>query len=234
MLANGPQCTIAGAPSVVCTRFGISASLSSTIIGPTAFRSVDLESPYGVADGETSMRPRLFTAETTRRSSGHTTSAIRQSVPRSTHISRCAPHVPRSSRRLGRHVCSSSRGRHPSGPGIPDWFRPQASTPRPQLRPVATRSVGPGAWLRQPLPAWAQAAAACLIFASGLWLGVARSAPALESGTSQALRPDSGQAERLAVRLVVPSQPAVAISVSAADSAALERRLRGSKTEPNQ
>ena len=39
MLANGPQCTIAGAPSLVCTRFGISASFSSTIIGPTAFRS---------------------------------------------------------------------------------------------------------------------------------------------------------------------------------------------------
>ena len=39
MLANGPQCTIAGAPSVVCTRFGSSASFSSTIIGPTAFRS---------------------------------------------------------------------------------------------------------------------------------------------------------------------------------------------------
>ena len=39
MLANGPQWTIAGAPSAVCTRLGRSASFSSTIIGPTAFRS---------------------------------------------------------------------------------------------------------------------------------------------------------------------------------------------------
>ena len=39
MLANGPQCTIAGAPSPVWTRFGMIASFSSTIIGPTAFRS---------------------------------------------------------------------------------------------------------------------------------------------------------------------------------------------------
>ena len=37
MFANGPQCTIAGVPSVVCTRFGSSASLSRAIIGPVAF-----------------------------------------------------------------------------------------------------------------------------------------------------------------------------------------------------
>ena len=39
MLANGPQWTMAGAPSVVWTRLGSSASCSSTIIGPTASRS---------------------------------------------------------------------------------------------------------------------------------------------------------------------------------------------------
>ena len=34
MLANGPQCRIAGWPSSVCTRFGLIASLSSTVIEP--------------------------------------------------------------------------------------------------------------------------------------------------------------------------------------------------------
>ena len=36
IFANGPQCTSAGVPSVVCTRFGSIASLSSAIIGPVA------------------------------------------------------------------------------------------------------------------------------------------------------------------------------------------------------
>ena len=36
MLANGPQWTSAGWPSSVCTRFGFSASLSSTVIEPAA------------------------------------------------------------------------------------------------------------------------------------------------------------------------------------------------------
>ena len=39
MLANGPPWMIAGLFSRVCTRFGASASLSSTVIAPWAFRS---------------------------------------------------------------------------------------------------------------------------------------------------------------------------------------------------
>ena len=34
MFANGPQCTNAGWPSSVCTRFGMIASLSRTAIEP--------------------------------------------------------------------------------------------------------------------------------------------------------------------------------------------------------
>ena len=36
MLANGPPCTKAGAPSMVCTRFGASASRSSAAMAPSA------------------------------------------------------------------------------------------------------------------------------------------------------------------------------------------------------
>ena len=40
MFPNGPVCTIAGCPSAVCTRFGFSASFSSTIIAPTQSSSL--------------------------------------------------------------------------------------------------------------------------------------------------------------------------------------------------
>ena len=39
MFANGPQCMSTGWPSSVCTRFGLIASLSSTVIAPAAPRS---------------------------------------------------------------------------------------------------------------------------------------------------------------------------------------------------
>lgn len=74
--------------------------------------------------------------------------------------------------------------------------------------------VRPARWWQQPLPAWAQAAAACLIFGAGLWLGIARgSAPA-----------DSTPATAVA------AGPA-GVAVSADDLAALEQRLRGEMAE---
>lgn len=42
--------------------------------------------------------------------------------------------------------------------------------------PERTRAQGAAAWWRQPLPAWAQAAAAVLIFAAGLTVGESRRA----------------------------------------------------------
>ncbi len=39
MLANGPVCIRQGWPSSVWIRFGLIASLSSTVIAPAAFRS---------------------------------------------------------------------------------------------------------------------------------------------------------------------------------------------------
>ena len=69
---------------------------------------------------------------------------------------------------LGFQVVGADVGVHDSGRGPLTSIGAWASG----LRPGAfTRS---GAWGSQPLPVWAQAAAACLIFAVGLWLGVVR------------------------------------------------------------
>ena len=99
--------------------------------------------------------------------------------------------------------------------------RPQASGPRAQgssEAPVSPepRGLRPGAWFRQPLPAWAQAAAACVIFGVGLSLGILR-------GTT----PDAPTAQTVATA----SPSASATSVTSNDLAALEQRLRAEMAE---
>jgi anti-sigma factor RsiW len=64
----------------------------------------------------------------------------------------------------------------------------------------------PARWWRQPMPAWAQAAAAAIIFATGLTLGVLRGATPVPSTTVAASTPNT--------------------SVTRADLVALEQRLR--------
>ena len=93
----------------------------------------------------------------------------------------------------------------------------QAAGPRPQGwasteasdRP-GHRGLWPGAWLRQPMPAWAQAVAACLIFGAGLWLGVMRGMPAGPAAT----------------QTTAATTAATPVPVTATDLAALESRLR--------
>ena len=98
--------------------------------------------------------------------------------------------------------------------------RAKASGPRPQpakavgLRPRAyARAV---AWSSRPLPVWAQAAAACLIFATGLWLGVMRGSM---PGGSPEPATDGAAA------------PAATGAGSGSELAALERRLRAEMTQ---
>ena len=80
------------------------------------------------------------------------------------------------------------------------------------LRPGAVTS---GAWWRQPLPVWAQAAAACPLFAAGLWLGVVSgSTPGVSSTVAT-----SGVATTGAAPAVAPA------AASRAELAELERRL---------
>jgi anti-sigma factor RsiW len=79
--------------------------------------------------------------------------------------------------------------------------------------------VKPGAWWRQPLPAWAQAAAAVLLFGTGLWLGVAQ-------GTDGTAAPQAAPPAATLASAAAAAPPAP-IAVSADDLAALESRLRG-------
>ena len=76
---------------------------------------------------------------------------------------------------------------------------------RPAATPAASRA---GRWFLRPMPAWAQVAAAVLIFGAGLSLGVAR-------GTLS----DSSSP-------VATTAPSNASSISAEDLQALEQRLR--------
>ncbi|MBI4264077.1 MAG: zf-HC2 domain-containing protein [Acidobacteria bacterium] len=100
------------------------------------------------------------------------------------------------------HPSTGARGALSEVEGQASGLRPQAGALGP----------GPRAWYRQPMPAWAQAIAACAIFAVGVWLGV-------ERGRA----PASAQTEQAAA--VAQESPA-ASPASAADLAALERRLR--------
>jgi hypothetical protein len=100
--------------------------------------------------------------------------------------------------------------------------RPQAPGPRVQgssEAPVSPepRGLRPGAWsFHQPMPVWAQAAAACLIFGVGLSLGILR-------GTTPPASPAQASAT------VTPA--ASATSVTSNDLAALEQRLRAEMAE---
>jgi len=72
--------------------------------------------------------------------------------------------------------------------------------------------VRPARWWSQPIPAWAQAAAAAVIFAAGLSLGVWRGTAAPEPSPAGAI--------------ASASSPAAANAASVSDLAALEQRLR--------
>jgi len=104
---------------------------------------------------------------------------------------------------------------------LASWTPPEADLGFAIVRPRAAdsprpRRLRPGAWFRQPIPAWAQAAAACLIFGAGLSLGVLR-------GTSLNT---SSSAQRAATN--GPGSPA---AVTATDLTALEQRLRAEMAE---
>jgi hypothetical protein len=101
-------------------------------------------------------------------------------------------------------------------------FRVTRADERPE--PVVLR---PAAWWRQPLPAWAQAAAAVLIFAAGMTLGGVRQ-PAPAAPVAEATRvaaPPAGAAPASARNEVVSPTPAQA-AVSRDELVRLEQRLR--------
>lgn len=74
------------------------------------------------------------------------------------------------------------------------------------------------AWWRAPLPAWAQAAAALVIFAAGLSLGVARNTTSEQTAPREA-------------GLIPSATNATATNVSRAELAQLEQRLRAEMSQ---
>jgi hypothetical protein len=95
-------------------------------------------------------------------------------------------------------------------------FRIVASSPKPASEPDPAPVLTSPRWWQRPLPAWAQAAAAVLIFTSGALMGVGVTRPSVP--------PDSAST-------IVSERPTDAIpmrtaGVSPADLAALEDRLR--------
>jgi hypothetical protein len=105
------------------------------------------------------------------------------------------------------------------------WTPPQASLGFRITRaeePAASNVVRPAAWWRRPLPAWAQAAAAVLIFAAGITVG-GRDA-ALVPGPVATPAPATAP---IAARAPLPS---LASAVSRDELARLEQRLRAVET----
>ena len=95
---------------------------------------------------------------------------------------------------------------------LSSWTPPEAHLGFRVVSDAAPSNVlRPARWWTRPMPAWAQAAAAVVLFGAGLWLGVIQ-----------------GRDVQPAPATVASSAPtAAATTVSAADLAALERRLRG-------
>ena len=92
--------------------------------------------------------------------------------------------------------------------------------------PLAFTARAPqgGRWWREPLPAWAQAAAAAVIFAAGLTAGTLGNSSG-STATAPAASPVAAAAPAPVVGRVPPPAP-TARQVSAADFARLEQRLR--------
>jgi hypothetical protein len=107
---------------------------------------------------------------------------------------------------------------------LASWVPPEAELGFQIVRPRAAarreaeaRSLKPGAWSwTQPLPTWMQAAAACAIFAAGVWMGVGR-------GTTPA-------AQESADNVAASAPVTVANAATASDLQALEERLRAEMT----
>lgn len=78
-----------------------------------------------------------------------------------------------------------------------------------------TNVLRPSRWWRQPMPAWGQAAAAAVIFTTGVTLGVMRGA------------------DRAPVRPTVTQANATSTTATKSDLVALEQRLRSEMSQPH-
>ena len=108
------------------------------------------------------------------------------------------------------------------------WTPPEArlgfqiTRREPTENRVAVLRPRMGSWWRQPLPAWAQMAAAAVIFASGVALGIARTAPTVTASPAT-------MAAAVPVTQVRPVS-----SVTPQDLAAVEQRLHSEMAQIRQ
>ena len=89
-----------------------------------------------------------------------------------------------------------------SPPALPLGFqltRTESEQPAKVLTGPASRSSKSGGWWSNPLPAWAQAAAAIVIFAAGMSAGAFRSSGTSERSASVTARPAAVNVEPVAV-----------------------------------
>ena len=101
------------------------------------------------------------------------------------------------------------------------WTPPEADLGFRIVSESRSNVLRPRQWWRQPMPAWAQAAAAVLIFATGMSLGVA-------SRNTEQTRPEAVAQAPAPTTAVAAVSPA---AVSQSDLAALEERLRAEMSE---
>jgi len=101
---------------------------------------------------------------------------------------------------------------HTTREGLRAWTPPDVTLGF-QVASTPAQVAGPHRWWSSPLPAWAQVAAAVVLFASGVGLGALRGSES--SRTVQGATPQASRSE----------------AVSARDLAALEARLRQELTE---
>lgn len=101
------------------------------------------------------------------------------------------------------------------------WTPPEADLGFRIVSEARSNVLRPKQWWRQPMPAWAQAAAAALIFATGLSLGL--------------IGRNADEARPVTVAEAPAPAPAVdafaPVAVSQADLAALEERLRAEMSQ---
>lgn len=101
------------------------------------------------------------------------------------------------------------------------WTPPEADLGFRIVSEARSNVLRPRQWWRQPMPAWAQAAAAVLIFATGMSLGVV-------SRNTEQTQPEAVAQAPAPTNAVAAVSPA---AVSQSDLAALEERLRAEMSE---
>src|SRR5215470_6780905 len=110
---------------------------------------------------------------------------------------------------------------------LASWMPPDAQLGF-RISPENSKSnvLRPTRWWRQPMPAWAQAAAAVLVFTTGLTLG------ALRGITQSVDRGPQGSAPARS-NTAVAANVATSTPVTRADLVAVEQRLRAEMSQPH-